>query len=186
MSRLTAVSPSTATGKARELLDSVQQKLGMVPNMMREMAQSPAVLQGYLQLNQSLSSGQFNAKVREQLALAISQANDCGYCLAAHSAIGGMVGLTANQVRDSRLGTAVDPKVDVLLQFARAVADQKGNVSDAELAAVRAAGYGDAAIAEVVGHVALNVLTNYFNNLAQTEIDFPKAEALSHEASRVA
>ena len=104
--------PESATGKAKELLQAVNGKLGMVPKMTQAMASSPAVLEGYLQFSGSLGHGSLSAQVREKLALAISQANRCDYCVAAHSAIGKMVGLSADQIRDSRLGTAVDPKTD--------------------------------------------------------------------------
>jgi alkylhydroperoxidase family enzyme len=89
-----------------------------------------------------------------------------------------MVGLTADQIRDSRLGTAVDPKSDALIRFARKLVDSRGLVADQDIAAVREAGFDDGAIAEVVANVALSVFTNYFNTVAQTDIDFPKAEEL--------
>ena len=101
------------------------------------------------------------------------------YCLAAHSTIGKMVGLSADQIRDSRLGTAVDPKTDLLLRFARKVTESRGRVSDWDIKEVREAGLDDGAIAEVVANVALNVFTNYFNNVAETEVDFPKAAELN-------
>ena len=178
MSRIRQMAPETATGKAKELFDAVNGKLGMVPNMTRAMANSPAVLDGYLQLSGALGKGKLSAKVREEIALAVGQANHCNYCLAAHSTIGKMVGLTADQIRDSRLGTAVDPKTDALIHFARALVDSRGLVTDHDVAAVREAGLDDAAIAEVVANVALSVFTNYFNNVAETDIDFPKAEEL--------
>ena len=178
MSRINQLSPDTATGRAKELLGAVKSKLGLVPNLTRAMATAPAVLDGYLQFSGALGKGTLPAKVREQLALAIAEANGCDYCLAAHSTIGKMVGLTAEQVRDSRLGTAVDPKTDSLIRFARRVVETRGRVTDADLEDVRAAGFDDGAIAEVVAHVALNVFTNYFNNVAETDIDFPKAEPL--------
>ena len=178
MSRITQIAPETATGKAKTLLDAVKSKLGLVPNMTRAMANAPAVLDGYLQLSGALSHGSLSAKQREQLALAISQANGCDYCVSAHSTVGRMVGLTADQIRDARLGTAVDPKADALIRFARKVLETRGRVSDSDLEDVREAGFDDGAIAEVVGHVALNVFTNYFNELAETDIDFPKAAEL--------
>ena len=95
-----------------------------------------------------------------------------------------MAGLTAEQIQDSRRGTAVDPKTDALLQFARRVVDARGRISDSDLDAVREAGFDDGAIAEVVANVGLNVFTNYFNNVAETDIDFPKAEVL-HTGARV-
>ncbi|MGL4419809.1 MAG: carboxymuconolactone decarboxylase family protein, partial [Gemmataceae bacterium] len=163
MSRLNQIAPESATGKAKELLDAVKGKLGLVPNMTRAMANAPAVLNGYLQLSGALGQGELPAKSREQIALAIAQANGCDYCLAAHTALGKMTGLTSDQIRDSRHGTAVDPQTDTLIRFARTVVDTKGRVSGADLQTVREAGYDDGTIAEVVAHVALNVFTNYFN-----------------------
>jgi uncharacterized peroxidase-related enzyme len=179
MSRINQIAPESATGKAKELLDAVQGKLGMVPNMTRAMANSPAVLDGYLQLSGALAKGKLPAKTREEIALAVGQANSCDYCVAAHSTIGKMVGLSTDQIRDSRLGTAVDPKTDSLIRFARKLVESRGRATDADVASVRNAGFDDGAIAEVVAQVALNVFTNYFNNVAETEIDFPRAEELA-------
>jgi len=179
MSRIHQIAPETATGKAKELLAAVKGKLGLVPNMTRAMANAPAVLDGYLQLSGALGHGALPAKTREQIALAVGQENGCEYCLAAHSAIGKMVGLTADQIRDSRRGTAVDPKSDALIRFARAVVATKGRVSGGDLQAVRDAGFDDGAVAEVVANVALNLFTNYFNHVAETDIDFPTAEPLA-------
>lgn len=178
MSRLNQITPEVATGKAKELLDAVKGKLGLVPNMTRAMANSPAVLEGYLSLSGALSKGSLTAKNREQIALAVGQANECDYCLAAHSTIGKMVGLTPDQIVDSRRGTAIDPKTDALIRFARKLVDERGRVSDADVAEVRAAGLDDGAIAEVVANVALNIFTNYFNHVTETDIDFPLAEPI--------
>ena len=185
MSRIKQIATETASDRARTLLDAVKSKLGVVPNMTRAMANSPAVLDGYLQFSGALGKGTLSARVREQLSLAIAQANSCDYCLAAHSTIGKTVGLTAEQVRDSRLGTAVDPRTDALIRFALEVVRTRGRVGDAALAEVREAGFDDGVIAEVVAHVALDVFTNYFNNVAQTDLDFPKAPELTHEAAAV-
>lgn len=182
MSRIPALNPQTTTGRSKELLDAVKQKLGLIPNMAREMANSPAALDGYLGLSGALAKGVLPARVREQLALAVAEANGCDYCLAAHTAVGKAVGLTADQIRDARRGGAVDGKTDALLRFARKVVDARGKVTDADLGAVRAAGWDDAAVAEVVAHVALNVLTNYFNTVAATDLDFPPAAPLAGAA----
>jgi uncharacterized peroxidase-related enzyme len=172
--RFKAICPESATGRAKDLLDAVDAKLGMVPNMMRAMANAPAVLDGYLNLSSSLSKGTLPARTREQLAIAIGQANQCDYCVAAHSAIGKTVGLTADQIRDSRLGTAVDSKAEALLRFARKLVVTRGRVTDRDVEDIHAAGFDDGAIAEVVAHVALNIFTNYFNHVARTDVDFPK------------
>ncbi len=178
MSRIHQVAPESATGTVKGLLDAVQGKLGLVPNMTRAMANAPAVLEGYLSFSGALGKGKLSAKNRERIALAVGQANGCDYCLAAHSAIGKMVGLTADQILDSRRGTSVEPQSDAIVRFARQVVDKQGRVTDADLADARLAGLDDAAVAEVVANVALNIFTNYFNHVAETDIDFPKAEAI--------
>ncbi len=179
MSRIEQINPATATGKAKELLDAVQNKMGLVPNMTRAMANSPSVLEGYLALSGAVAKGALPAKTREQIALTVGQRNECDYCLAAHSAIGKMVGLSGDQIEDSRHGTSVDPKVDAVLRLAGAIVDSRGRVSDGQLSHARNAGLDDAAIAEVVANVALNIFTNYFNHVADTVIDFPKALPLA-------
>lgn len=185
MNRIPAIAPESTTGTVKHLLEGVQKKLGMVPNMMRTMAVAPTVLEGYLQLSGTLAGGTLSAKLREQIALTVAQANGCGYCLAAHCAIGGMVGLTKEQVQDSRLGLASDPHAHAALSLARAIVDERGRVSDEELAFARKAGLNDAEIAEVVANVALSIFTNYFNNLAGTIIDFPVAAPLEPTGATV-
>ncbi len=178
MSRIIALDPSQATGKNAELFSAVKSKLGVVPNLMRTLGNSPAALEAYLGFSGTLAHGVLPAKVREQLALTIGETNACDYCLAAHSLLGKGAGLSADAIIDARRVHAVEPKTDALLKFAAAVVGARGLVSDDTLAAVRAAGASDAEIIEVVAHVALNTLTNYTNHIAQTAIDFPKAPAL--------
>lgn len=109
MARLTQISPEAASGRARVMFVAVKDRLGLDPNMSRAIANSPAALDGCLQLSGALGKGALPAKIREQIPLAVAQANVYDYCVAAHSAVGRMVGLAADQIRDSRLGTAVDP-----------------------------------------------------------------------------
>jgi uncharacterized peroxidase-related enzyme len=177
MSRIAAVDREAATEGVRRNFDAIQKLLGLVPNMMRTMAQSPLVLEGYLGLNGALSRGQLPATLREQIALAVAEANNCDYCLSAHSALGRGAGLTPEQIDASRDGRAVDAKAGAALRFAVSVLQRRGGVSDNDLAGVRAAGFTDGEIAEIVAHVALNVFTNYFNRVAETDIDFPKVAA---------
>src|SRR5262249_43900062 len=179
MERITPINQQAAQGRAKELLDAVKAKLGIVPNMTRAMAVSPAVLEAYVGFIGALGHGVLPARVREQLALDVGEANRCDYCVSAHSLLGQRAGLSERDVLDSRRATSADPKADVLLRFARAVLEKRGVIEDADIAAVRKAGYGDAEIAEVVAHVGLNVFTNYFNNVAGTTLDFPKAQALA-------
>ena len=148
---------------------------------MRVMANSPAVLEAYLQFSGALSAGALDAKLREQLALEVGEQNSCQYCVSAHTAIGHMVGLTESEIDSARNATSASPRSAAALKFAHAVVAGKGNVSDADVAAVRSAGFNDAEISEIIAHVALNIFTNYFNSAAQVEVDFPKI-ALRHHA----
>jgi uncharacterized peroxidase-related enzyme len=182
MSRITALDPVNATGKNAELFAAVKSQLGLVPNLMRTFGHSPAALDAYLNFGGKLAGGVLPASVREQLALTVAEANGCDYCLAAHSLLGKGAGLSPEAIRAARLAAAADPKVHALLQFASAVVASRGRVSDESLAAVRSAGATDAEIVEVVAHVALNILTNYTNNVAQTSVDFPKAAPLTAAA----
>jgi uncharacterized peroxidase-related enzyme len=177
MSRITAVDRNAADEGLRHSFDAIQKKLGVVPNMMRTMARSPRLLEGYLGLSGSLGRGLLPSALQEQIALAIAEANACDYCLSAHSALGRGAGLTDEQLEASRDGQASDKKANAALQFALAVLQRRGAINDNEFAAVRAAGYTDGEIAEIIAHVALNVLTNYFNRSVETEIDFPKVAA---------
>ncbi len=174
MSRLQPVDPSTATGKAKELLDAVKAKLGLVPNMTKVMAASPAVLESYLGFSGALAGGLLDAKTREQLALVTAQQNHCDYCLSAHTAIGKMVGLDREQIVASRKGDSSSPKTAAALTFAKRVLETKGQIGEADLAAVREASFSEGEIAEIIAHVALNVFTNYFNVATDVAIDFPK------------
>jgi AhpD family alkylhydroperoxidase len=126
MSRITAINPSEAAGRVKELLDAVQAKLGVTPNMMRTMAQSPAVLEAYLNFSDALGKGKLKAKFREQIALLSAEANQCGYCAAAHTAIGKMVGLNEKAILAARGASAEDPQTDAALKFARAIIEKRG------------------------------------------------------------
>jgi uncharacterized peroxidase-related enzyme len=175
MQRINAIDPQAATGTAKTLLDGVHRKLGFVPNLMRTLAVSPATLDAYLSFGDRLGHGILSPKLREQLAVTVAYSNSCQYCLAAHTAIGGMLGLTPSQLEAAYTADSTDPQIAAALHFAQQLVQNQGHASDEEVAKVRQAGYGDAEIAEIVGHVALNVFTNYFNTVAQTDVDFPKS-----------
>jgi uncharacterized peroxidase-related enzyme len=173
-SRIAAVDPAASEGKASVLLAGVKAKMGLVPNMMKTMAHSPALLEGYLAFSGALAKGVLTGAVREQIALVVSQANGCEYCLSAHTLFAGRAGLSPEQIGLAREGVSNDPKTQAALSLASSILEARGDVSDEQLEDAREAGLSDAEIAEVVGHVALSTLTNYFNNVAHTEVDFPR------------
>jgi uncharacterized peroxidase-related enzyme len=177
------VDPALATGKAGELLAAVRAKLGVVPNMTRHMARSPAVLEAYLGFAGALQGGTLGGRLAEQIALATAEANGCEYCLSAHTMLGRNAGLDAAAIAAAREGEATDPQARVALDFARAVLAGRGRVPEPAVAAMRAAGFDDGSIGEVVAHVALNVFTNYFNNVTQPVVDFPTVRPRLREAA---
>jgi len=174
MSRLPAIQTEAATGKAKTLLEGIQAKLKITPNMVRVMASSPAALQGYLSFSGALAGGVLAHQVGEQIALAVGEQNACQYCVSAHTALGKMAGLSESESEAARSGHSASPKIEAALHFAHEVVAKKGLMADADFAAVRSAGWNDAEIAEIIAHVALNIFTNYFNNATEVEVDFPK------------
>lgn len=181
MSRIpTPVSIDAAPAASRGSLQAVNNLLGSVPNLFRILATSPQTLEGYLGLNGALSKGALSAQTRERIALAVAELNGCDYCLAAHSYLGtNLAKLSVSEIKANRLGTSGDAKAAAAVRFAVNVAQNRGKVSDSEFQAVRAAGYNDAEIVEIVGHVVLNTFSNYINEVLGTEIDFPVAEQLA-------
>jgi uncharacterized peroxidase-related enzyme len=175
MSRIpTPATIDAAPPAAQPLLESVKKQIGSAPNLFRLTATSPAALEGYLSLNTALTKGALDAATRERIALAVAQVNGCRYCLAAHTYLGKNVARLGDaEIAANRNGHSSDPKADAAVVFARKVTIDRGAVTDADFALVRAAGYSDAEIVEIVAHVALNTLTNYINEVFDTEVDFP-------------
>jgi len=148
--------------------------LGSVPNMFRLIAVSPAALEGYLGMFGALSKGELPAPTRERIALAVAEINGCTYCLSAHTYLGKHVAKPDDaEIAANRHGGSNDPKADAAVRFAAKIARERGQVSEDDLRAVKAAGYNDAQIIEIIQHVALNVWTNYFNEVLKTDVDFP-------------
>lgn len=175
MSRISIPTVETSPEASKPLLAAVKQLLGVVPNLMKVVGHSPAALEGYLSLNAALGKGLLEAGLRERISLAVAEYNGCDYCLSAHDYLGRNVAkLSGTEIDAARDFHAGDARNDAALVFARRVLEQHGRVSDNELSALRSAGFDEASIVEIVVNVALNVLTNYVNNVARTEIDFPK------------
>lgn len=181
MSRITI--PATiedAPEASRPLLEQVTKQLGSAPNMFRLVAQNPAALEGYLGLSGTLGKGRLPAATRERIALAIAEFNGCGYCLSAHSYVGeNLAKLPPEEIAANRRGGSTDPKARAAVRFAVRVAEARGHVTDGDLREVRDAGYDEAQVIEIVLHVALNIWTNYMNEVARTDIDFPVADGVA-------
>ncbi len=179
MPRILPVNQNNADQATAQLLQGVKKKMGMVPNLISTMAQSTAVANAYLGFSGALQQGNLPAKTREQIALAVGQANECDYCLAAHSTLGKHAGLDESGIEKARLGTADDPRDAAVLGFAKSLVQNRGHVDDRDLQSLRDQGYSEGDIAEIVANVALNLFTNYFNHVAETEVDFPAASVLA-------
>lgn len=173
MPRFQPVDPATATGHTKELLDTVKQKFDMVPNITRLMANSPAVLEGYTSFSGALAGGRLDPQLRERLAIAVASANGCDYCLSAHTAGGRMVGLSEEELIAAQRGESSGEKESVALRFAIKIVRERGWASDEDVAALRQVGFDDGEIVEIIAMTVLNIFTNYFNHVAETEVDFP-------------
>lgn len=174
MNRIAQLDPQTTTGQAKILFDGVQGKLGVVPNLIRVLGNTPAALKGYLNFSAALADGSFSPKVREQVALAVAETNQCAYCLSAHTFIGGKLGLTQQDLAEARQANAADPRIDAILKLAHSIVVQRGELGATGLDQARRAGLTDSEIVETVAHVALNIFSNYINHIAGTVIDFPE------------
>jgi uncharacterized peroxidase-related enzyme len=174
MTDFAPVEPETATGKAAELLAQVQKSLGLTPTMTKVMANSPALLQGYLTLSSAVAGGTLRPAVRERLAIATAQLNGCEYCLSAHTYIGANIAkVDADELDRARRAESTDAHVAALLKLSNTIAENAGDVDDVEVKAAREAGVTDEEIGEIVANLALNILTNYFNVLAHVDNDWP-------------
>jgi uncharacterized peroxidase-related enzyme len=174
---LPLIDPATADGELADLFGSVKAGLGAVINMTKAMANSPALLNGYWGFAGALNAGVLPARTREMLALTVAQANSCGYCLSAHAYLAEHVAhLDAETVSAARKADNADPKTAAILELAATIVDSRADLADGDLDRARAAGVTDQEIAEVIGHVGINILTNYFNKVAGVDIDFPVVE----------
>lgn len=179
MSRIpTPASINAAPAASRPLLEAVKRQLGIVPNLFRLVSNSPVALEGYLGVLGALNKGALPAPTRERIALAVAEINGCSYCLSAHTYLGKNVAkLDDAEITANRSGASNDPKADAAVRFAAKIARERGHVSEDDVRAVKLAGYDDAQVVEIVQHVALNTWTNYINEVAKTEIDFPVVTA---------
>lgn len=179
MSRIpTPAAIEAAPAASQPLLEAVKKQLGVVPNLFRLVANSPAALEGYLALMGALNRGKLPAPTRERIALAVAGLNGCSYCLSAHSYLGKTLAkLDEAEIAANRRGASNDPKADAAVRFAVQVARERGHVGEDDLRAAKEAGYDDGQVIEIVLHVALNTWTNYINEVAKTDIDFPVVAA---------
>lgn len=177
MPRITIPSREDAPAASQPILDAVNRQLGIVPALFRLAATSPAALAGMTSLSGALTKA-LDVKTRERIALAVAQVNGCDYCLSAHTYLGlNLAKISPEEIALNRRGASGDPRADAAVRFAAKVARERGKVSDADVAAVKLAGFSEAQVVEIVALVAENFFTNILNNVAETEIDFPVVRA---------
>ncbi|MCI3244184.1 MULTISPECIES: carboxymuconolactone decarboxylase family protein [Streptomyces] len=174
MSELARIEPADATGEVADLYDQLQTTIGVVPNMVRYMANSPAVVKAWMTLSGALDGGVLPAAVRHRLALTSAEYNRCTYCLSAHTFLAKNVAkLDQAEIDHARDAASDDPHTDAVLKLSDALARGRGSVADEDIKEARAAGVTDAEIAEIIANLALNVLTNYFNRFNDTPNEYP-------------
>jgi uncharacterized peroxidase-related enzyme len=176
MSRIVPVISSHVDSKVAATLNQVKASLGMVPNLFATLAHSSVALDGYLSLSKVLARGRLSSRQREILALSVAQENECRYCLSAHTALAKSAGVSEAEALKARRGDGEDPFERALASFAKAIVRQRGHVSDEDIERARKAEIDDGLMMEVVATVLVNTFTNYVNEVADTEIDFPVVE----------
>ena len=173
MSRV-SIQPQAVPAASQPLLDQIQQAFGATPNMFKAVSNSPAALQSMWGFFGALGKGTLGARLGEQLAVAIANANRCEYCLAAHTVLGQNAGATGADMAAAQVGRSDDPRTAAALAFALKVVGQRAQVADADLTNLRTAGFDDGQIVEIMAHVALNLFTNYINVALDVPVDFPR------------
>jgi uncharacterized peroxidase-related enzyme len=177
MSRLAIPARDDVPEASKPILDTVHKQLGVVPNMFRLIATSPAALQGFTGNNGALGKT-LDVKTRERIALAVAQVNGCDYCLSAHTYLGlNLAKISPEEVALNRKGASGDAKANAAVGFAAKIVRERGHIADADIKAVRDAGFSDGEIVEIVAVTAENIFTNLLNVIAGTEIDFPVVRA---------
>lgn len=183
MPTLQQVDPQQATGKTKQIFDSLEKKLGVVPNLTKVLANSPASLNAYASFAGALEAGELSPRLRQLLALAVGNQNACTYCLSAHTAIGKLIGVSEDDLAAAQTGQAADPKERAAVEFAQAVVRQRGQVSPDAVVKLKNTGFSEGQIVEIIAHVALNTFTNYINLVADTVIDFPVVQPVETVAA---
>jgi uncharacterized peroxidase-related enzyme len=173
MSRLPLPTAATAPAASQPLLAQIHGAFGATPNMFRAVANSPAALASLWGSFGALSGGVLPAKLGEQIAVAVADRNACHYCLAAHTMLGKKAGATAEEMSEAQAGRSADPQTAAALTFALKVVENRANVSESDVNALREVGFSDEAIVEILAHVALNLFTNYINVAFDVPVDFP-------------
>jgi len=179
MPRINTINAEQASAEQQQILANVKKGLGLVPNLVATLAQSPAAAHAYLAFSGALAKGSLPKQLQEQIALVVGETNACEYCVAAHTLLGGKAGLTPDETLAARAGESADPKTAAALAFAQKIVTERGQVTDQDVAGLRRQGYTDGDIAEIVANTALNLFTNYFNHVAGTVVDFPAAPKLA-------
>ncbi|PBB23311.1 MULTISPECIES: carboxymuconolactone decarboxylase family protein [unclassified Mesorhizobium] len=173
MSRIAIPTREAAPTASQPILDAVNKQLGVVPGLFRLVSISPVALAGMTSLSGALTRA-LDVKTRERIALAVAQVNGCDYCLSAHTYLGlNLARISPEEIALNRKGKSSDSTADAAVHFAARVAETRGKVTDADIAAVKSAGFTEAQVIEIVAIVAENFLTNLINNVAETDIDFP-------------
>jgi uncharacterized peroxidase-related enzyme len=161
--------------QTRKLLDLARAEFGLATNMMKTMAQSPAALEGYLNLSAALANGSLEPQLREAVGLAVAHAAGCEYSIAAHASLGRRTGLTDEEIIESSEARSSDPKIAAALKFAHDFTLSPGALGPDAVRRLREAGWRDPQIVELVALAALQLFGARFNRVAGTIVDFPKA-----------
>jgi len=164
----------TVPAASQPLLAQIHQAFGATPNMFKAVSNSPAALQSMWAAFGALGKGSLGSKLGEQIAVAIANRNRCEYCLAAHTVLGQKAGASAAEMASAQVGRSEDACTAAALRFALNVVEQRAQLDDADVAALRSVGFGDEQIVEILAHVALNLFTNYINVALDVPVDFPK------------
>lgn len=172
MSRV-SLNTEQAPAASQAILTQINQAFGGVPNMFKAVSNSPAALKSMWGSFGALGAGTLGPQLGELIAVAIANRNKCEYCLAAHTVLGAQAGASAEQLAEAQVGQAQDAKTAAVLNFVLKVVDKAAQIDTADVESLRAQGFADEQIVEILAHIALNIYTNYINVAFDVPVDFP-------------
>lgn len=180
MTRVNSVTEDEASPKVKLIYNLIKKNNGRIPNIFLNMGNAPSVLEAFISLSDAASHSTFTPLLAEKIALAVSQTNQCNYCLSAHTALGKATGLNDAAINNARKALTEPPKEQAILQFAKALVEKRGKVTNEDISNLKKAGVNNEEMLEIVLHVMVTMFTNYFNHVTDPQIDFPEVK---HESN---
>jgi len=181
MKKLSVLSKEQASEQSKKIFEGIENAVGMLPNIYAVIGNSPNALGSYLAFSEAQKNGSFNAKEREAIFLAVSEANGCNYCVSAHTTIAKMNGFSEEETIQLRTGEHKNIKLNIITNLAKSIISNRGRADEELVQSFYEVGFDEKALVDLVALIAEITFSNYVAKLSKPEIDFPKAQYLQND-----